>query len=71
MSDPHQALFKMIDERRGDLVDLVQALIRFPTVNPPGEAYQPCAEFIGRRLSARGFAVEYVHAAGHHVNLAA
>jgi succinyl-diaminopimelate desuccinylase len=64
MSDPHQALFKMIDERRGDLVDLARALIRFPTVNPPGEAYQPCAEFIGRRLSARGFAVEYVHAVG-------
>jgi succinyl-diaminopimelate desuccinylase len=62
--DPQQALFKMIDERRDDLVDLAQSLIRFPTVNPPGEAYQPCAEFIGRRLSARGFAVEYVHAAG-------
>jgi succinyl-diaminopimelate desuccinylase len=39
--DPQQALFKMIDERRDDLVELVQALIRFPTVNPPGEAYQP------------------------------
>src|ERR1700722_6833966 len=62
--DPHQALFKMIDGRRDDLVDLVQALIRFPTVNPPGEAYQPCAEFIGRRLSARGFRVEYVLAGG-------
>src|SRR3981189_1060339 len=54
----------MIDGRRGDLVDLAQALIRFPTVNPPGEAYRPCAEFIGERLRARGFTVEYVHAAG-------
>jgi succinyl-diaminopimelate desuccinylase len=63
-ADPQQRLFKIIDERRGDLVDLARALIRFPTVNPPGEAYRPCAEFIGRRLSARGFAVEYVHAAG-------
>ena len=24
-------------------------------VNPPGEAYTPCAEFLGRRLAASGF----------------
>jgi succinyl-diaminopimelate desuccinylase len=64
VSDPTEALFKVIEGRSDELVDLTQALIRFPTVNPPGEAYRPCAEFIGRRLSARGFVVEYVHAAG-------
>ncbi|HMH28910.1 MAG TPA: acetylornithine deacetylase/succinyl-diaminopimelate desuccinylase family protein, partial [Steroidobacteraceae bacterium] len=57
-------LLKIIEARREELVELARALIRFPTINPPGEAYQPCAEFIGRRLSARGFAVEYVRAAG-------
>jgi succinyl-diaminopimelate desuccinylase len=57
-------MFKMIEARRDEMVALAQELIRFPTVNPPGEAYQPCAEFIGRRLRARGFAVEYVRAAG-------
>ena len=57
-------LFKIIDARREELVELARALIRFPTVNPPGEAYQPCAEFIGRRLGARGFNVEYVRAIG-------
>jgi succinyl-diaminopimelate desuccinylase len=62
--DPTENLFKVIESRRDELVDLTQALIRFPTVNPPGEAYQPCAEFIGRRLKERGFAVEYVRAAG-------
>jgi succinyl-diaminopimelate desuccinylase len=62
--DPAENLFKAIDERRDDLVELTRALIRFPTVNPPGEAYRPCAEFIGERLRARGFAVDYVHAAG-------
>jgi succinyl-diaminopimelate desuccinylase len=56
--------FKIIDARREELVELARALIRFPTVNPPGEAYRPCAEFIGRRLSDRGFQVEYVRAAG-------
>src|SRR5258708_18280828 len=62
--DPTENLFKAIDERRDDLVELTRALIRFPTVNPPGEAYRPCAEFIGDRLRARGVAVDYVHAAG-------
>jgi succinyl-diaminopimelate desuccinylase len=61
---PTDQLFRIIDERRDELVELTRELIRFPTVNPPGEAYQPCAEFIGRRLSARGFTVKYVHAAG-------
>src|SRR6202451_3850809 len=50
--------------RREELVDLTRELIRFPPVNPPGEAYRPCAEFIGRRLARRGFALEYVRAEG-------
>lgn len=63
-SDPTDHLFKTIDQRHDELVELTRALIRFPTVNPPGEAYRPCAEFIGERLRARGFTVDYVHAAG-------
>jgi len=63
-TDPAENLFKAIDERRDELVELTRALIRFPTVNPPGEAYRPCAEFIGERMRARGFHVDYVHAAG-------
>jgi succinyl-diaminopimelate desuccinylase len=62
--DPTENLFKAIDARRDELVDLTRALIRFPTVNPPGEGYRPCAEFIGERLRARGFAVDYVRAKG-------
>jgi succinyl-diaminopimelate desuccinylase len=62
--DTTENLLQIIEARREELVELARALIRFPTVNPPGEAYQPCAEFIGRRLSDRGFAVNYVRAAG-------
>jgi succinyl-diaminopimelate desuccinylase len=62
--DSTDKLFQSIDKRRDELVELTRALIRFPTVNPPGEGYRSCAEFIGERLRARGFAVEYVHAAG-------
>jgi succinyl-diaminopimelate desuccinylase len=58
------ALFAEIEARTDELVALTQALIRFPTVNPPGEAYRPCAEFLGRRLEARGFQVDYVRAEG-------
>jgi len=53
-----------IDERRQDLIALTVDLIRFPTINPPGEAYTPCAEFIGKRLGAAGFDVEYVRGEG-------
>ncbi len=63
-ADPEDYLLEMVEARREELVELARALIRFPTVNPPGEAYQPCAEFIGRRLSERGFTVDYVRAAG-------
>ena len=62
--DTSENLLQIIEARREELVELARALIRFPTINPPGEAYQPCAEFIGRRLSDRGFAVNYVRAAG-------
>ena len=63
MRDESQ-LLKDIESRRDELVELTRDLIRFPTVNPPGEAYRPCAEYLGDRLKARGFAVEYVRAAG-------
>ena len=53
-----------IEAREDEIVALTQDLIRFPTINPPGEAYQPCAEFLGARLKRRGFQVEYVRAEG-------
>jgi succinyl-diaminopimelate desuccinylase len=59
-----EALFDSIEARRDELVELTRELIRFPTVNPPGEAYGSCAEFIGRRLQGRGFALNYVRAEG-------
>jgi len=57
-------LMNAIDERRDELVALAGDLIRIPTVNPPGDAYRPCAEFLGARLARRGFEVEYVRGEG-------
>jgi len=58
------ALWQRIEGKRDEVVALTQELIRFPTVNPPGEAYTPCAEHLGERLRRRGFEVAYVRALG-------
>lgn len=58
------SLSKIIEGKADEVAELTAELIRFPTVNPPGEAYTPCAEFIGDRLKKRGFAVEYVRGHG-------
>jgi succinyl-diaminopimelate desuccinylase len=57
-------LAKAVDDRVDELVALTAELIRFPTVNPPGEAYTPCVEYVGETLRHRGFALEYIRAEG-------
>ena len=59
-----ERLFRRIDAARDDLVALTRDLIRFPTINPPGDAYEACARFLGDRLAAKGAAVEYVRGHG-------
>ena len=53
-----------IEERRDDLVELTQALIRIPTLNPPGENYRDICEFLGKRLGAKGFEIKLLRAEG-------
>ncbi|HEY2658911.1 MAG TPA: acetylornithine deacetylase/succinyl-diaminopimelate desuccinylase family protein [Caulobacteraceae bacterium] len=59
-----EGVLARIESRADELVSLTQDLIRFPTINPPGEAYRPCAEYLGDRLKKRGFDVTYVRAEG-------
>lgn len=59
-----ERLFAQIDGRSDELVALTADLIRFPTVNPPGDAYTPCAEYIARRLAGRGFQTRLIRAEG-------
>lgn len=59
-----ERLLRAIDNRIDDLVSLTAELIRFPTVNPPGEAYRPCAEYVGQRLRKSGFETEFIRAEG-------
>ncbi|PBB21271.1 acetylornithine deacetylase/succinyl-diaminopimelate desuccinylase family protein [Mesorhizobium sp. WSM4313] len=60
----NERLLKAVEDRADDLVALTADLIRFPTVNPPGEAYRPCAEFLGARLKKLGFETEFIRAEG-------
>jgi succinyl-diaminopimelate desuccinylase len=47
-----------VDELQGDLVELLQALIRIPTVNPPGEHYDDFVTELRGRLDAFGYTTE-------------
>ncbi|MGO4451066.1 acetylornithine deacetylase/succinyl-diaminopimelate desuccinylase family protein [Phyllobacterium sp. TAF24] len=59
-----EKLSRAIEKRRDDLVALTRDLIRFPTVNPPGEAYTPCAEYIAQRLKKSGFETQLIRGEG-------
>ena len=57
-------VFGEIDAAAAEIVEFTSDLIRFPTINPPGEAYEDCARFLGGRLERFGFDVSYVPAEG-------
>ena len=60
----YEKLLTTIEGRADELAALTADLIRFPTVNPPGDAYRPCAEYIAERLKKRSFGVEFIRAEG-------
>ena len=60
MKELQQHISSIIEDSRDNLVALTVDLVRFPTINPPGEAYTPCAEYIGDRLRKSGFEVSYI-----------
>jgi succinyl-diaminopimelate desuccinylase len=53
-----------VDRAADEIVDFAAHLIRIPTVNPPGEEYQACAEQIAAELSRHGAAVHLLPAEG-------
>jgi succinyl-diaminopimelate desuccinylase len=64
VTDRRTQLLGEIERRRGDLIALTQALVRIPTLNPPGDNYREICDFLGARLRARGFVIELVRAEG-------
>lgn len=53
-----------------DPVALTQALVRYKTVNPPGEEHD-CAHHLGGMLEVAGFDVAYVDAGDKRTNMVA
>jgi succinyl-diaminopimelate desuccinylase len=61
---PIDRVLAEIDTASAEAVAFTADLIRVPTVNPPGEAYEDCARLIGDRLERSAFDVEYFAAEG-------
>ena len=53
-----------VDSAADEIVDFTSRLIRIPTVNPPGDAYEDCAHLIGEALARTGLEIEYFPAEG-------
>lgn len=64
MNADTDGLLARIEAKREELVALTQELVRIPTINPPGDAYEACARVLGERLRRRGCQVEYLRAHG-------
>jgi succinyl-diaminopimelate desuccinylase len=55
-----------VDRAADEIVDFAARLVRIPTVNPPGEDYEACANVIGDQLRAHGADVQLLPAIGRH-----
>lgn len=62
MASTADRVLAAVDALTAEAVAFASALIRIPTVNPPGALYEDCARVIGAQLLAGGCEVEY-HAA--------
>ena len=57
-------LRQAVEARREEVIALTQALVRIPTLNPPGEFYRDICELLGRRLRGAGFDIAMIRAEG-------
>ena len=57
-------LLREIDNRRAEIIDLTQELIRIPTLNPPGLHYYDICQFLRTRLTRSEFNCELIRAEG-------
>jgi succinyl-diaminopimelate desuccinylase len=51
-------VLREVERLTPEIVGLTQALVRIPTINPPGDCYADCAELIARTLRDLGYSVE-------------
>ncbi len=61
---PIDRVLAEVDRAADEIVDFASRLIRIPTVNPPGDEYETCANVIGDQLRAHGLDVQLLPAVG-------
>jgi len=59
-----QAVLSQVESLADDIVDLTRALVRMPTVNPPGDRYADCAELLRNTLRELGYQTQVLPAEG-------
>jgi succinyl-diaminopimelate desuccinylase len=64
MTPVEDQVLRAVDALAQEMVAFTQALVRIPTINPPGEHYWQCAELIGYKLREFGYDVETLAADG-------
>jgi succinyl-diaminopimelate desuccinylase len=63
-----EAVLDRVESMCGEMVEFLRELVAIPTVNPPGDNYAACADWLGGRLREFGYDVEYVRAEGRAEN---
>ncbi len=51
-----------VEDKREELISLTQDLVKIPTVNPPGEFYSDCVEYLNKRFKSKGFNTQIIRA---------
>ncbi len=59
-----ERIFEEIDRAADEIVDFAARLIRIPTVNPPGDEYEACADLIASELRFHRATVDVLPAEG-------
>jgi len=64
LSSDETKVIARVDELADEMVDWLREIVRIPTVNPPGENYRDCAQFVGDKLREFGYEVSFIEATG-------
>lgn len=64
MTSLEQRVVERVAGMTGEMLEFLRQFTAIPTVNPPGENYMACAEFVGKKLREFGYETLYVTAEG-------
>lgn len=64
MTSLEETVLARVDSFQEEILDFLRGFIAIPTINPPGENYADCAEYIGGKLREFSYDVSYVRAEG-------